>query len=235
MAVGTSGVDNTVKVVTAYVDLGLTKRPSEQFHVLGRRLVACCPNIRVFDNFPFEDCWTVKDGLAKYPPANPRAEDRFATTEEHLRSNLIQHCPVQWVHRAAAEDPEPDVFVWIGYSVLKQGDFTGKPVREADIQGFLEQVKSYDFKDIPFPGITAKGPANPFGDNWRFCGSVVIFPRLYLHQMVRMYQDRLHKFVAKYKAIPLDLAIWPDVERFLPFRFYQAEYDRTQFTNFPVR
>jgi hypothetical protein len=224
------------KVVTAYVDLGLSQRPPESFHALGDRLIACCPNIRVFRDFPFSECWLNRDANASwYPPANERAPDRFANCEEHWRSNVLQHTPVQWVEMAAAEDPEPDVFVWIGYSVFKQGDFTGKPVRQEDVCEFLTRVEKYPFGDIPFPGIAQPAPVLPHGNNWRFCGSTVIFPRRYLSQMVKSYKYEARAFLRRHNAIPLDLAIWPAVEQNsgLPFRFYQAEYDRTQFTGFP--
>lgn len=225
------------KVVTAYVDLGLTKRPSADFHAMGALLTAACPRIRVFRDFPFHNCWTVPEFWSTmYPPANARAPDRFVNAEEHVRSNLIQHCPVQWVQMAAAEDPVPDVFVWMGYSIFKQGAFTGKPIAAEHVASFLEKVEKYPFGDIPFPGITpGQTMPNPFGDNWRFCGSTVIFPRFWLNQMVASYQAGLRAFVRWHQAIPLDLAIWPAVEMAggLPFRFYQAEYDYTQLTNFP--
>jgi len=228
---------NTVKVVTAYVDLGLAQRPSSSFHALGDRLVAACPNIKVFRNFPYDKCWLVEEGFDRLPPANPRALDRFDTEDEHRRSNVIQHSPVQWVQLAAEEDHKADVFVWIGYSVFKQGDFTGKPVRECDVAEFLDRVAHYPFFDIPFPGIGPMVQVHPFGDNWRFCGSVVIFPRRFIPYMVNTYKFETRSFLRKHCAIPLDLAIWPAVEHWswLPFRFYQAEYDRTQFTNFPSR
>lgn len=224
-----------VKVVTAYVDLGLTKRPPESFHALGAKLIACCPSIRVFRDFPFDQCWLNKENAAWYPPANERAPDRFANYEEHWRSNVLQHTPVQWVEMAAAEDPEPDVFVWIGYSVFKQGGWNARPVRQEDVCEFLTRAGNYKFDDIPFPGIAEKTPVLPHGNNWRFCGSTVIFPRAYLAQMVKSYKYEARAFLRRHNAIPLDLAIWPAVEQNsgLPFRFYQAEYDRTQFTGFP--
>lgn len=223
------------KVVTAYVDLGLNRRPAASFHALGDRLISCCPNIRVFRDFPFSECWLNHENAAWYPPANERATDRFDNCEEHWKSNVLQHTPIQWVEMAAAEDPEPEVFVWIGYSVFKQGEHTGLPVREQDVSLFLDKVSSFPFGCIPFPGIAPKGPLLPHGNNWRFVGSTVIFPRPYLAQMAKSYRFEARRFLRRYQSVPLDLAIWPSVEEHsgLPFQFYQAEYDRTQFTAFP--
>lgn len=226
-----------VKVVTAYVDLNLTKRPSTEFHATGFKLLDAVDSsqMRLFANFPFSYCWAGDQFGVKYPPANPRAEDRFVTEDEHLRSNLIQHSPLQWVSEAAAEDPEPDVFVWMGYSIMKQGAFTGKPVCQKNVVEFLTKVSKYPFGDIPIPSIRPDDPISPFGDNWQFVGSTIIVPRKFLEQMTRAYKFELIEFVRKFRKIPLDLAIWPSVVRNsgLPFRPYPAEYDATQLTNFP--
>lgn len=229
-----------VKVVTAYVDLGLTKRPSDEFHSLGRQLVAACDGrARVYDDFPFDCCWVQREyrGL---PPANPRAEDRFATAEEHRRSNIVQHSPGQWVMSAYLADhaayTPADVYVWMGYSLMKQGAFTGKPISSQHVHDFLTRLEQWTPDCIPFPGITNASPVLPFGDNWRFCGSVIIYPTYWLARMWHSYQVCAREFFRRYGAIPLDLAIWPTVEATsgLPFRFYQAEYDATQLTAFPA-
>lgn len=225
-----------VKVVTAYVDLGLSKRPASSFHALGQELaLACGERIRVYPDFPFQRCWVAAETQAAYPAANRRAEDRFVNDTEHVRSNIIQHSPLQWLTLAAAEDPEPTAFVWLGYSILKQGDFTGKRVRPKDVHKFLTAVEKYPFGNIPIPSIRPEDPVLPYGDNWQFVGSTLIIPRTHLPAVWRSYKAELRNFVLKYKAIPLDLAIWPAVVRNsgLPFRPYPAEYDATQLANFP--
>ena len=227
-----------VKVVTAYVDLGLAKRTSKDFHVLGTHLIGACKGLASVHNFTgylFGHCWAVEMFGSHSPPANKRAEDRFMNQDEHLRSNLIQHSPLQWLTLAAEADPEPDVFVWMGYSILKQGAFTGKPVTKEAIQGFLKKLKSRDWDHIPIPAIRPDDPISPHGDNWQFVGSTVIAPRQFLPEMARHYKLQLREFVRCYNAIPLDLAIWPAVVRNsgLPFRPYPAEYDATQLTGLP--
>lgn len=230
---------NKVKVITAYVDLGLTKRPSEAFHNYGMELLEAVGgrNMRVFHDYPFLMTWVPFEFLYIEKAANPRAEDRFATDLEHLKSNMIQHSPVQWLEEAAAEDPEPDVFVWMGYSLMKQGDFTGKRITADHVRKFLEKVQNWTPDCIPIPSISPDAPIAPFGDNWQFVGSTVIAPRKFLPQMVRSYKVCLREFVRQYRAIPLDLAIWPAVVRTsgLPFRPYPAEYDRTQLEHFPCQ
>lgn len=227
---------NKVKLVTAYVDLGLTKRPSEEFHALGNRLInAAWPHVRAFTDFPYQRCWVASAVHYEVPAANARAEDRFATDTEHVRSNIIQHSPVQWLSLAAAEDPAPDVFVWLGYSILKQGDFTGKRLQEQHVVDFLAKVAKYPFSDIPIPSIRPWEPVSVHGDNWQYVGSTVIAPRRFLPAMTGSYKYEAREFIRRHKCIPLDLAIWPSVveKSGLPFRPYAAEYDATQLTNFP--
>ena len=227
-----------VQVVTAYVPLKVQNMNEEQFHALGTRLCNAAidggASVKCFDDFPFEDCWLAQEN----PPhkcANPRATDRFATDEEQWRSNIIQHSPMQWVSLAAAADPEPEVFVWLGYSLLKQGDFTGKRITEKHVTDFVRRLEGLNLQTIPVPGISERLPVNDLGDNWRFCGSTIIVPRKFLMGIAKSYFFECRRFIRRVKAVPLDLAIWPSVEANsgLPWQWYKAEYDYTQLTNLP--
>jgi len=227
-----------VRVVTAYVDLGLAKRSVGEFYILGDRLYrACEPDFRAFIRFPFEECWLTKEMRRQvgWIAANHRAEDRFETDMEHVRSNIIQHSPMQWLKLAMAEDPLSDVFVWMGYSIMKQGDFTGKRITPEHVREFLCKLRQWEPNCIPLPGITDRAPVNVHGDNWRFCGSTLIVPRQFVEPLERSYKFETREFIRRHGCIPLDLAIWPMVEERsgLPIRWYKAEYDATQLTNFP--
>lgn len=224
-----------VKVISAYCDLGLAKRPAAEFHKHGRDLVlAASPDIHVY-NYKMQDAWNWAQ-CKNYPAANARAYDRFDDDLEHARSNLIQHTPIQWLEEACMDFPETDVFVWMGYSLLKQGDFTGKRLTSAHVTKFVEKLKLWEPTSLPFPGMTQQiYPVNPFGDNWRFCGSTLVVPRKFVFRVGRAYRACLNLFIKQHGAIPLDLAIWPMVEfsSGLPWEFYPAEYDYTQLTGFP--
>lgn len=223
-----------VKVITACVEMGLSKRPLAETHKLGHALIDATKNRCRWYNPRLDRIWTVEDfpGLRA---ANARATDRFATIEEHERSNYVQHMPVQWLEHAYSRHPEIDVFVWLGYTLLKQGDFTGKKITPQHVTDFVDRLEQWTPDCIPFPGITPLAPISVNGDNWRFCGSTIIAPARFLPAMVRSYKANLRHFVRQHTCMPLDLAIWPMVEfnSGLPFRFYQAEYDHTQLTNFP--
>lgn len=230
---------NKILVVSGYVPLTVHHMGKDKYKELGNDLKTVVEHAGVrmcmFDNFPYEDCWLAKED----PPmigANPRAQDRFATDAEQARCNVVCNQFIEWAHDAYRDHgDEEDVVVVMVSTVMKQGDFTGKPVYGEHILEFLRKVARYDFNDIPFPGMSDKGPVNVFGHNWRFCGSTHIWPTKWLRPIRKHYKRSVRKFIKDYGRTPLDLAIWPIVEATsgLPFRQYKAEYDATQFTNFP--
>lgn len=231
---------NRVRVVTGYVPLEVKHMNPAKFQELGWDLHGAVEyagvEIQTFNDFPYKKCWLAKED----PPmvgANPRATDRFDTDEQHAKNNVVCNQFIEWAWKSYKEYPEVDVIVALTFTVLKQGDFTGRKVAPHHISSFLERMKTYNFIDIPFPGITDnRGMIDPRGNNWRFCGSTHIWPVEWLGMIRHEYKHQVRKFIKEHKRTPLDLAIWPAVEvsSGLPFRWYRAEYDATQFTNFPV-
>lgn len=229
-----------VIVVTAYVPLPVSHLTGDQYKQLGEKLKRASEKHHIvsFEEDQLEQCWLhqVVPDILSYPPAAPVPGDRFATPEINVMSHVIQHNRTTWAVRAEQMHPDADVFVWADYGVIKQGGHTGRPVMEPCIEKFLDKVANTDFAGIPYPGIQRGAPIDPFGNNWRFCGSLHIWPKQYLRAIDTAYKCELLEFLSKHRKCPLDLAIWPAVEdnnKYLPFRFYQGEYDSTQFTGFP--
>ena len=227
---------NKIRVVTGYVPLTVKHMDPARFAELGNQLRAACIGYEFTDfyNYPYDSCWLAQEN----PPmeaANERAHDRFDTVEQHVRNNVVCNQFVDWASKSYANYQNIDVIVVLVRSVLKQGDFTGKRVQPEHIQDFLAKVEHYNFIDIPFPGITPPAPVTVHGNNWRFCGSTHIWPTKWLPEIERSYKFHCREFIRRHGCVPLDLAIWPAVEgkSGLPFRQYSAEYDWTQFTNFP--
>lgn len=227
---------NKIAVVTGYVPLNVQHMNTLEFKDYLQQLEHAVYPVRMqtYDNYRYAECWLARCN----PPmigANPRAEDRFKTDEDHARNNVVCCQFVDWALQTSRYI-EADVIVAMTATVMKQGDFTGKRVKAEHIQEFLRHVETYDFKDIPFPGITGvRGSVDPVGHNWRFTGAVHIWPVKWLPHIAHVFKIKTLSFIARHGKTPLDLQIWPEVERCsgLPFRFYQAEYDATQFTNFP--
>ncbi len=220
-----------VQVVSAFVPLTVKHLSMDQYHEYGTRLTkACGGRLRTFTH-GLEKCWAY--GLHEMPPATETPGDRYATPRDHVASHIVQHNRTAWAMRALLENPEADVVVWLDYAILKQGAWNGKQLTEDHVHQFLDKLESWkELHVIPFPGMEEMKPILPHGNNWRFCGSTHIWPRQFLPEIHAEYQRQLCAFVHKYKCVPLDLAIWPLVEfnSGLPFRFYKAEYDRTQLT-----
>jgi hypothetical protein len=227
----------TVRVVTAYVPLQVEHMDSHAYHTLGQHMFnACRGRYHFFDGYPLEKCWSY-NMCKDLSPATETPPDRYATPEAHVRSHIVQHTRTQWALEAAALHPDVDVWVWLDLGILKQGKWNDHQVQAQDVTWLLDLIESQPVRDdIPFPGIA--GPTDPWlphGNNWRFCGSTHIWQRKYLEQIHRSYKTNLINFIAQYRTVPLDLAIWPMVEctSGLPFKWYKAEYDNTQLRNYP--
>jgi hypothetical protein len=232
-----------VRVVTAYVPLNVKHLTPYQYRDLGTRMLnATRGRYHFFDQFPLSDCWLWKENPPLVPAA-PTPSDRYETPADYARSNIVQHSRTQWALMAANEHPDCEVIVWLDYGILKQGHWNGKPITEHHIGVFLDRVERWVLQGhdadvcltIPFPGIEEKKPIDVHGNNWRFCGSAHIWPVKYLRQIDACYKKKLRQFISCYDCTPLDLAIWPMVERDsgLPFEWYKADYDHTQLTEFP--
>jgi hypothetical protein len=227
-----------VRVVSAYVPLEVKHVTPERYHELAKGMcdsaqaaTGCVPAI--FRN-SLHECWAY--GLKDLPPAQPVPWDRYATPAHFSASNVVQHNRTDWAYRAMKDDPATDIWVWLDYGIMKQGEFTGHPVTGDVIREFLYRVGSYDPKYIHFPGIWDKGEISDSGDNWRFCGSTHIWPKRWLPAIDAAYKAELIMFTGRTATIPNDLPIWAHVEeRYtpLPFKRYQANHDATQLSNYP--
>lgn len=222
-----------VKVISAYVPLPVKHLSRDAYKELGDRLVACAPNnFRVFYDYPLDQCWAYQ--FRDLPPAQPVASDRYATPQDFVLSNIVQHQRTTWARMAAIEDPDADIIAWLDYGILKQGAFTGRPVQPHMVTEFVQRLENSNLTDIPFPGIWQRGEISDTGDNWRFVGSTHIWPRQYLDMVDLLYKVECRRFIERTKTVSNDLPIWAHVEQSwpLPFRFYPANHDATQLTNF---
>lgn len=217
---------------------------AEQYHAYAEQMreAVGAKNFCIYKE-PLETLWLYRwlehPGWLDLPPATPASPDRYPTPSHFVRSNIVQHNRTAWLKLAAHFHPDTDVFVWLDYGLLKQGDFTGKRIEPKHIAAFHEKVERYyeaGHTDIPFPGIEPQGPVNIAGNCWRFCGSTHIIPRWHLNAIDVAYRQTCCNFIASTRTVPLDLPIWALVEmkhRELPYRWYKAEYDYTQLENFP--
>ncbi len=232
-----------VKAVSAYVPLDVKHLTREQYKAYGDGLVeALGDKIKIFWDYPLEDCWLYKwlkdkswrgERWLELPPAHATASDRYATPQHFVWSNIVQHQRTSWAVEASRNDPEVEAWVWLDLGVLKQGDWTGKPVTKQIIADFMKRLEDkLSCPDIPFPGIWDKGVPSDTEVCWRFVGSTHIWPTRYLSAIDAAYKSECKEFIMRTHTIPLDLPIWANVELNydLPFRKYDANHDATQFT-----
>lgn len=232
-----------VSVVTGYVPLEVRHLTFAQYEEYGRRLgSAVVAGGATFDHIytHLNDCWLtqwLRDEAPGhvFPPASDVPTDRYATPQHMVLSNIVQHQRTTWLGQAAVSRPDADVLVWLDLGILKQGDWTGKPVTEEAITDFCTKLNRMEKLDvIPFPGIWPKGDIADYGANWRFVGSTHIIPKQHLSQVDFAYKTECIEFIRRTQTIPLDLPIWAYTERnwspMLPFKQYAANHDATQLT-----
>lgn len=232
-----------VKVVSGYTPLNVKHLSEQQYREYGDALrEACAGRSCFFDlGWKLSDCWLYRHledtNQMSLPPACDVAPDRYDDPLAMVASNVVQHQRTMWMMNALECYPDTDVFVWLDYAILKQGDFTGKPVRDIDVKIFLDRLEALPSLDtIYFPGCwPEKTTPADYGANWRFVGSTHIIPRQHLPIVDEFYRYECRKFIERTKTVPLDLPIWAltELNSSLPFKQYVANHDSSQLTNFP--
>lgn len=238
-------VDQEVLCVSAFVPIPVKHLNPSQYRELGDKLIdSVRPRRFTLFEHSLEGCWLSDEPGLPMVPAAPVPFDRYATPEDNVKSHIVQHNRTEWALRASEQNPDAHVIVWFDYGVMKQGAWNGNLIESAHIREFLDRVSEYSFSDsMPFPGIEPKKPIDAHGNNWRFCGSTHIWPVKWLPTIDRVYKQALRDFIAEHKRVPLDLAIWPEVENrcaapgpdHVPFLQYRAEYDSSQLLGFPKK
>lgn len=140
------------------------------------------------------------------------------------------HQKQEWMCLAAIEDPDPDVFVWIDYGVLKQHNMTDETITR-----FCERLKTRNFPIVEAPGISAMRPVNDIECWDRFCGSVVIEPRDELFKLARAMKAHAQKSIWQTGQITIESNTLAHVELAgFPIRWYPAWWGAQMFDNLPA-
>src|ERR1700692_4829567 len=145
-----------VGVVTGFIPIPVHHLTEDRYHALGSQLQQACGEADVIriGGGQLKECWAY-DLCTGLPPANPVPADRYASPEINVMSHVIQHQRTTWAMEAAQDYPNIDVWVWFDYGLMKQGDWTGKPIRAENVQRFLRKFADMEALDhIPVPGST---------------------------------------------------------------------------------
>jgi hypothetical protein len=212
-----------VVVITGYVKIPGHPRGHDEYDRLGARL----GELRTAPVRPFrcelKDCWLdehVRDKHVDHAVAdNPK--------KNTLAYHVVQHQKTAWLLQAAETDLLADVLVWIDYGIFHQPGVTARVVDD-----FLLRVRTRPKFSIP--GAWEQSNGSIEWPDWRFCGSSLVVPRDFVrgfHEAVR--EVTLERLVTAAK-VTWEINDWAEVEghRELPIRWYKADHNQTQFTNY---
>jgi len=222
-----------VVVVTGYVRLPDHPRGHEEYERLG----ALLGELRGAPVLPFrcslEDCWldehTRDRDVAHAVADNPRKNTRAY--------HVVQHQKTAWLLQAREIEPRADVLVWLDYGIFHQPGVTSRVIDD-----FLRAVHSRPVFAIPgawervvepTTGRVLSSGAADWPD-WRFCGSSLVVPG----DLVRGFHEAVRSVtlerLVRDNYLTWEVNDWAEVERrgSLPIRWYKADHDQTQFTNY---
>jgi hypothetical protein len=218
-----------ITVVSAYVPIPGHSRSEEEYDRLGKYLLAAGGRV-LFAKGDLEHCW-----LWRYLQENHNPKDISWSVADNPQKNTLAYHIVQaqkseWLEIAAYVDPDADVLVWIDYGIFHIPGVTIKIVRD-----FLERAEGE--RVIAIPGCWEKD-AYVYRDNWpcwRFCGGVMVVPRNYVADFNYVMQKEYKRWIESTKNVSWEVNTLARLElrgTKLPLWHYQANHDKTLFTNY---
>ena len=197
---------------------------ANEYQRLGARLLALPAPMRAFLDDELESCWLARL-LKTLPPVTHSIHDNpKKNTLEYL---AVVHQKSEWLRRAAMEDPETDVFVWIDYGIFKLPGVT-----EEIILDFLGRVGD---RALAIPGCWPKGPVDDRNPCWRFCGGVVVCPRMQAAVFDEAVKREAESHIRETRNVSWEVNTWARAElRGFPVLWYPADHDQTMFTKYPA-
>ena len=205
-----------------------------QCRVLGEKLTqALDGQIVAYDEgWKLRDCWanTLRN---LFPPTIPATReppsDRFAAPQDMVASNVVLLQRYEWMRIAADEYPDVDAFAWIEYTIFKQKGITAEV-----LQDFMAKVAASGYDAISLPGCWPKTPIDDSIAHWRFVGSAWVCPKKYVAPLADAIREvvTLRTHMTYKLSMDMNSMAYVELLDILPIRWYAANHDETQFTNF---
>jgi len=222
---------NRIKVVTGYVPVPNHPRTAAEYGALGEKLGEI-PVLKHAFYERLERCWLHKfvekqnKRLAPLALTHSVGDNPAKNTMDY---HIVQHQKFEWLGMAAAQDPSIDVFIWIDYGIFHVPGVTAAVILE-----FLAKVND---KDIAIPGCWDKHFMAPVSDaypSWRFCGGVIVVPRLQIPALLNAVHTEVRKHTRQTKNITWEVNTLARVEQKdkVPIRWYQADHNATMFSGY---
>lgn len=214
------------RLVTGYIPLPGQVRGPAEYGALGEKLGGVPVRKKAFYQ-RVEETWMNRFlGTREVLP-------RPSTADNPIKNNILYHCvqhqKTEWLLAAAREYPDEDVFVWVDYGIFHQPGVNNQAIFE-----FMERVKD---DAIYAPGCWDKPlvveSAMPC---WRFCGSVLAVPRALVERLHFACVKTAMQHVRTTNNVEWEVNTWARVEKkekSLPWHWYAADHNVSQFTNLP--
>jgi hypothetical protein len=212
-----------VVVATGYIPISGFPRSARDYELLGSALQKV--RVPMYEaTSRLDDCWL-------YEPATASRRIRHATggndAKNSLAYHIVQHQKTTWIVEALKAHPDADVAVWVDYGIFHQPDVTALVIED-----FAARVGEEGA--VAIPGCFDQREVSVDQPNWRFCGSSLVVPRLLAQPFDAAVRAVTLERLAKTAYITWEVNDWADVERrrLTPIRWYSANHDATQFTNY---
>jgi hypothetical protein len=231
-----------LQVVTGYVPIANHPRTAAEYGELGDKLRDVKAPLKAFYT-QLQACW-LKRYIDEQPfKVTPCEGDNPA--KNSLAYHIVNHQKVMWLQEAAAES-KADTFIWMDYGICHQPGVTADVINEflgavakddLAIPGCWDGPQILDYRDSdPIPDISR---ATDFIDDnnpcWRFCGSLMIVPKQFVLPLAIATMKQASETIKRTHRVPWEVNTLARVERryrVLPIRWYKADHNETQFTNY---
>jgi hypothetical protein len=216
-----------VKLVTGYVPIPNHPRSAAVYGALGEKLGGVpVPKKAYYDQL--QNLWLYKRVKAMdFIPAISEGDNPAKNT---LAYHAVNHEKTTWLAQAAADDPVPDVFVWVDYGIFNLPGVNNKAI--------FEFMSSLDDRAIYAPGCWDPAPVEASYPCWRFCGSVLAVPRRFITELDHAVREEARRHISATKNVEWEVNTWARVEARrkwkMPWCWYKADHNVSMFTNVPT-
>ncbi len=212
-----------VCIVTGFTPIPDHPRKEEEYNILARHFTEIAHVPRLVYRTALQNCW-LRQWLDRNNLSGVFVSRGDNPAKNTLAYHIVQHQKTEWLKWATQDDAYSDTFVWLDFGIFHQPGVTAAVISE-----FLKRVRLNDFA---IPGCWPVGHSGE--PNWRFCGSTAVVPR----DKVSIF-DSMTRMVTKDRAreqnrVSWEINDWADaeVEHGLPVRWYSADHNEKQFTNY---
>jgi len=214
-------------VVTAYVPIPGHPRPEQEYRALRKQLYGLPISIMSCD-VSVTECWLFRYLCWR---EGPQVTHSIADNPQKnsLAYHIVQAQKSEWLHRAAEDNEEPDVLVWIDCGIFHLPGVTGDIIVD-----FLHRA-AFE-KAIAIPGCW--DPDYTYDDSqpcWRFCGGVIVVPRPLVMPFDFAMKSEYMRWITLHNHISWEVNTLSRLERSeprLPIWHYKADHTAEMFTNY---